>query len=355
MAFDVARLVLPEDPTAAPWDHSPLARLERDGISLGGRAIVDDTRLKAELAVLVTADPRRRLAVLAGSDEPASRVLRLAEAARAAGARVLELCVMQRVELVAPPGDYWSGRSAARLAVLPVSLGPLMQGEAGTPREGPRAALWDPARDEVGLTLTVDQEWVLSGRDGPIARLVPEPAALRAALRHVQRAYPDQSALAIAVGDRPRYRDLVALVQALVRDARGAPLMPALGLTVAAPKGQGNLQARIARRAAAEATVAVAGAPPWAALLAPVAPQLRRCYLGVLDRSPRLQGTMVFEARADAKGRATVRAVGGLADAALRGCARERLEQALKALPPDTAGPARITVQVGVAPAPPPP
>ncbi|HEY3351894.1 MAG TPA: hypothetical protein VGQ83_01475, partial [Polyangia bacterium] len=123
--LDVAALDLPADLTAMPWDHAPLVQLGPDGTSLGGRPVVDDARLRAELAVLVAADPRRRVAVVAAAGTPASRVLRLAEAAHAAGAQVLELGVRQPVELKAPPGDYWAGRTAARLAVLPVALASL--------------------------------------------------------------------------------------------------------------------------------------------------------------------------------------------------------------------------------------
>ncbi|HEY3355768.1 MAG TPA: hypothetical protein VGQ83_21125, partial [Polyangia bacterium] len=205
-------------------------------------------------------------------------------------------------------------------------------------------------RDELGLTLACDDGCVLAGRDGVIARVPADAAAVRAALRRVQRAFPDQSALALAGGDRLRYRDLVALVQAVARDERGAPLVPAVGLLASAPAARGSLEARVARRAAAEATVTVAGPPAAAAHFGRLGPQLRRCYLPALDRNPRLKGALVFDADPAGGGALALKPGPAVGDAALRACVRERLQQRGRALPSPAAGVTRITVQLAPGP-----
>jgi hypothetical protein len=335
LPLEVASTGLPVAAATPLWDRTPIARIERDGISVGGTPIVDETRLRSELAVIITQDPRRALTVVAAANEPAGRVLRLAEAARRSGARVLELGVAQPVTLKVPAGDYWAGKQVARLGVLPVALAPLGQAPAAAPRDDPRAALWDPARDELGLSLTVDDTYVLAARDGLVARLRTDREALRAALRRVQRAFPDQSALAIALGDKPTYADLVAAVLAARSDERGAPLFPALALLPAPPRATGTLEARVARRAAVEVRIAVDGAPAATPVFTRLAAQVRRCYLQAADRKGAALGHLDFEI--EKQGLSPVKRCTHhepvARDPALKTCVRERLEQGRAGLP----------------------
>jgi hypothetical protein len=349
LPLDVASAGLPAAGGTPLWDRTPLARIERDGVSVGGAPIVDDARLRSELAVIITQDPRRTLAVVAAANEPASRVLRLAEAARRSGARVLELGVAQPVTLKVPAGDYWAGKPVARLGVLPVALSPLGQGPGAIPRDDPRAALWDPARDELGLTLTVDDTYLLAARDGLVARVRTDREALRVALRRVQRAFPDQSALAIALGDKPTYGDLVAAILAARTDERGAPLFPALALLPAPAKAAGSIEARVARRAAIEVRVGVDGAPAAARAFTPLAAQVRRCYLQAADRKGAGLGHLDFDL--EKQGLTVARKCKHnepvARDAALRACVRERLEKGLPALPAGALPPgARVRVDL---------
>ncbi|MBI5477222.1 MAG: hypothetical protein HY906_00110, partial [Deltaproteobacteria bacterium] len=330
LPLDVASAGLPAAPGAPLWDRTPLCRLERDGVSVGGTPIVDDARLRSELAVIITQDPRRTLTVIAGANEPAQRVLRLAEAARKSGARVLELGVAQPVTLKVPAGDYWAGRKVARLGVLPLALAPLGQGPGAPPRDDPRAASWDPARDELGLTLTVDDTYVLTARDGLVARVRADREALRAALRRVQRAFPDQSALAIALGERPTYADLVAAVLAARSDERGAPLFPALALRSAPPRPGGSIEARVARRAAGDGRVARVLKPAARLAVAALEQQVRRCYLAAADRKGAVLGQLDYVVEARGIALARKRRTRGVQarDRALQACVKERLEQA---------------------------
>jgi hypothetical protein len=330
LPLDVASAGLPVAPGAPLWDRTPLVRLEREGYSLGGTPIADEARLRSELAVVITQDPRRTVAVVAAANEPAQRVLRLAEAARRSGARVLELGVAQPVELRVPAGDYWAGRKVARLGVLPLALAPLGQGAVAVPRDDPRAAHWDPARDELGLSLTVDDTYVLAARDGLVARARADRAVLRAALARVQRAYPDQSALAIALGEKPTYADLVAAVVAARTDERGAPLFPAQALLPAPPKPGGTIEARVARRASVEVRVALEMKPDARLAVAAVEQQVRRCYLAAADRKGAVLGYLDFVVAAKGVAPATKRRAQGVAarDRTLQACVQERLEQA---------------------------
>jgi hypothetical protein len=171
---------------------------------------------------------------------------------------------------------------------------------------------------------------VLAAREGLVARLRTDRSLLRGKLRHVQIAFPDQSALAIAVGDKATYADLVTAVVSARADDQGVPLFPAQALLPFPPKTTGSIEARIERRAkmvvqGVMETKGTTGLPGLA-----LNQQVRRCYLEAADRKGTTLGLLDFQI--GPRGVIAVKKAGAKGcrarDAKLEGCVRERLEQA---------------------------
>jgi hypothetical protein len=140
--------------------------------------------------------------------------------------------------------------------------------------------------------------------------------ALRAQLRQLRRAFPDEGGLLVVVKPGVSVR---AVAQALVaaRGEAGARLFPVLALAPAAPVmgAKGELWERVQRRAKADV-----GLPED---LASRVPAVRACWLEAVDRGLPA-GSFLLEA--DGQG---ARVIEGPADPALRQCVVGRIGSAL--------------------------
>jgi hypothetical protein len=243
-------------------------------------------------------------------------LVKLAEAARQAGAREIQLLVAREQKLAAPPGDYWHRKAAdvRRAAVVPVSLAPL--GDTAASRARSPYAVDFAAGLRLRLVIGA-RGWRLAGEGGELATVPNEPAALVDALRRVRAAFPEQQALLLVVDPGARNAEVIAAAAAAAW-RNGAPFFR-LGLAARAPAVKGT---GLARRVALRAGAAVAVVPDT---LAARKPALLACYQDALEKAPQLAGKVRLEPK---NGKATVV---GAADKRLAACATGALDKALLA------------------------
>jgi hypothetical protein len=319
---DAQALRVPRATGGEAYRFTPLLTLGDGGKPSGEHA--------EALGRLVAADGRGRVTVALGAEARGEAIVDAAGTLLKATATTLELgvAVEQKVRSVA--GDYWQARlpsdqTLVGLAVLPIALdelaGPAQASSAGSER--PRASEWDPARAPLRLHLVVGTgEWQLVAGGGafpavPVAEDgVAGTEALRAQLRQLRRAFPDEGGLLVVVKPGVSVR---AVAQALVaaRGEAGARLFPVLALAPAAPVmgAKGELWERVQRRAKADV-----GLPED---LASRVPAVRACWLEAVDRGLPA-GSFLLEA--DGQG---ARVIEGPADPALRQCVVGRIGSAL--------------------------
>lgn len=242
------------------------------------------------LRVAVQSDGRRQVAVRLGPGN-AGQLTRAAELAVAAGAAELQILVAAEQSLTVPPGDYWSerasGETVTRVGYLPVSLA-----GSGAPihADAERTAESAGGKRTVGLHLHVSGDNVrLLAPAGIIAEAGGQDAeALTKHLVAMRAAFPDERELAVVVDSGAPIEQALAVLAAAYQ-ADGQPLY-VLRLADKAPKAApGN---KLARRVALRARAQVAVEPVESSELQARAPAARACYLGVLDRKPRADGTV---------------------------------------------------------------
>jgi len=252
--------------------------------------------------------------------DPAGKdIAALAEAARKAGAREIQLLVAHRQRIDAPSGDYWYGKSdqVTRAAVVPVSLEPL--GE--TTATGPSSRYAVDFSAGTGLTLVIGAtSWRLVGNGGEVVSIAISSAGdprgqLDAALRRVRSAFPDHQTLALNVQPGTANSQVIAAASAAAW-RNGAPFFH-LGLTNKMPASAGH---RLAERVKVRAGASVAVVPDT---LTARNPALLACYQDALEKEPKLAGTVRVEPK-DGKP-----IVVGAADRKLAACATAALGKAV--------------------------
>lgn len=309
---------LPALARATPYHWTPLVT----------RTTLDQEATEA-LGRAVAGDERSTLAIALQARAPASEVVAAAALARTVGAEKLELVGAGKQTLRAPRGDYWHSRSrdgeVGRAGVVTLSLAPY----AGM--DDKQTRFWDPARATLGLHLVVASDtWQLVAPSGSMPAVTtasatgsgstgPE-AALRAQLRDVRAAYPEQDSLRIVANPDASAGSLVRAVAASLRDARGRPLMRRVALAGNPPVSRGN---RLAQSVARRKGARVAIEPRQLAVRTSV---VRACYQDHLERRAGTRGRYRLERTAPRTGaEKQVRVVSGPRDARLRRCVLEAM------------------------------
>jgi hypothetical protein len=296
-AHDPAALRLPVVAVARPFDGEPLAFV--NGPPAAG--------LDAQLVPLLAEDGRGRVVLSLTREEPAANFVAATAEARKAAAEEVALAVGMDARVPSTTGDYWKLHAPSghvlRLGFLPVAV-------------ATASRAWHPANAALGLRLLVGpRRWRLVSPKGafPAVELGedvgPAVARLRAQLGEVASAFPDESGLVITPEASVTIDALAAALGAAEWTEAGAPLFAVALDTATPPTGNGDLAARVARRAAVKVTVTPAELGQRAAAV-------RRCAQEAVDRGVAVAGALVIEA-----GQVTA----GPADAALRTCVVERL------------------------------
>jgi len=301
---------------ATPYDWTPM-------LKLGAGTKLESVEHDAEaLAMPVEGDGRSTLALALAGAAPAGALEHAIAVAKQVGAARLELLVSVRQRLDVPPGDYWHGRlagdTATRLAVIPVAIEPARPAPGQAPTATPEQPIWDPERASLGLHLVIGPTtWKLLAAGGALRTIDTAPgagdpaAALRESLTRVRGAFSDEVGLVLVPLPEANYGSVVAAANAAARNDQGRALFPMLAFAATAPKpARGKaLLTRVERRW--QATVAVEPAA-----LETRTAVVRRCYQTLLEKQPRLAGTVRLEV-----GPKGPKVVSGPANRKLRDCA----------------------------------
>ncbi|MCP4444678.1 MAG: hypothetical protein GY811_04935 [Myxococcales bacterium] len=319
-SLDPLALRLPPASRVAPYDDYPLY--------IPGTTSMEGAKAAA------TADGRHRIALALAADAPASGILSAAVAFAGTDVDVLSLLVAIRQRLRAPKGDYWytsvDEHQAWRAGELPISLGAMRVGER-TLRDSTseaKATEWNRRHSQLSLHLVIaPRRWSLLSPLGEIASFAANdkdtsPAqGLRAALRGLRRAFPDEQGLVLVAAEGLSVGAFVMAANAVRYGADGAPLFPKIAIAQKAPKPRSGkaLRERITRRAAAAVSVVPTS-------LEAKIPSALRCYQALAEKKRLPTG----EVRLEMKPEGALSASGG--HKAIQSCSIESFEGLMREL-----------------------